>query len=226
MDATIIHQQIARIAQAFSSPLRVRMLDLLVHRERSVDELRLSLSAPLTTVSSHLKILREARLVETRRDGARIHYRIADDSVVAALMALRDLGQARSLEVQEAVRLFLHDEQEMRPVGTDDLLEMMDRGEAVLIDVRPHDEFAAGHIPGAISAPLEDLDKHVGGLRRGVHVVAYCRDTFCVLAPKAVRVLEQSGLSTARLDIGFAEWSAGGRAIEHGEDLAAQGAGA
>ncbi len=216
MDDAVIHEQIARLAQAFANPLRVRILDLLIHRERSVDEIRLSMSAPVTSVSSHLKVLRETRLVDTRRDGVKVYYRIADDSVISALTALRHVGEARSLEVQEVVRQFLGDEDAIKPVGVSDLLRMMHDGEAVLIDVRPREEFESGHIPGAISAPLDDLDGHVAKLRRDVRIVAYCRDSFCVLAPKAARALMQFGVSTERLDIGFTEWSGQGRPVEHG----------
>ncbi|MDO8631459.1 MAG: metalloregulator ArsR/SmtB family transcription factor [Phycisphaerales bacterium] len=218
MDDAVIHEQTARLAHAFANPLRVRILDLLVHRERSVDEIRLSVSAPVTSVSSHLKVLREARLVETRRDGVKIYYRIADDSVVSALTALRHVGEARSLEVREVVRQFLQDEAAVTPVGVDDLMRMMHDGEAVLIDVRPRDEFESGHIPGAISVPLDDLEEHVASLKRDAHIVAYCRDTYCVLAPKAAKALQQFGLNTDRLDIGFTEWSAQGRPVVHGEN--------
>lgn len=217
MDDNVIHEQVAHIAQAFANPLRLRILDLLVQHERSVEEIRLALATPLTSVSSHLKVLRETRLVETRRDGVKIFYRLAGNSVAAAIHALRDVAEQRSLAVQEVVREFLDEHRDMTQIDANELMRLMHSGEAVLIDVRPRDEFESGHIPGAVSMPLADIDARVGELSGDARVVAYCRDAYCVLAPEAVSALRRFGVSTDRLDIGFSEWSAAGRLVERHE---------
>lgn len=209
-----LEPEIAKLAQAFANPLRIRILELLAQGERSVDEIRSSMSAPLTTVSSQLQVLRQARLVESRRDGPRIHYRVADGSVLAALVALRRLAEARSLEAQDLVRDFLANNDDLEHVDSNRLFEMMHAGEAVLIDVRPLEEFEAGHIPGAVSLPLDDLTTRIDQLPRDARIVAYCRDAYCVLAPQAVRAMSKFGLTTERLEIGFTEWVAGGRPVE------------
>jgi rhodanese-related sulfurtransferase/DNA-binding MarR family transcriptional regulator len=214
MESVDLDIEIAKLGHAFANPLRVRILELLAQGERSVDEIRKRLSVPLTTASSQLKVLRQARLVDTRREGQRIHYRLADESVVAALVSLRQLAEARSLEAQSLVRDFLAETRDLEMIDSDSLFARMRDGQVVLIDVRPRDEFEAGHIPGAISLPLEDLEDHLSELPRNTRVVAYCRDTYCVLAPSAVRAMQRFGLSTERLDIGFAEWVADGRPVE------------
>lgn len=209
-----LEMEIAKLAHAFANPLRIRILELLAHGERSVDEIRSRMSAPLTTVSSQLQVLRQVRLVESRREGPRIHYRVAEESVLTALVALRRLAEARSLEAQNLVRDFLADNGDLEHVDSNRLFEMMRAGEAVLIDVRPHEEFEAGHIPGAVSLPLDDLMTRIDRLPRDARIVAYCRDAYCVLAPQAVRAMSRFGLTTERLEIGFTEWVAGGRPVE------------
>lgn len=214
MKTVNLDTEIAKLGQAFANPLRVRILELLAQGERAVDDIRVRLGAPLTTVSSQLKVLRQSRLVDTRREGQRIVYRVADETVLAALVSLRGLAEARSLEAQRLVRDFMDGTHDLEHVESDRLYSMMRNGEAVLIDVRPHDEFAAGHIPGAISLPLDELPERVGALPRNTRIVAYCRDAYCVLAPSAVRAMNRFGLATERLDTGFAEWVAAGRPVE------------
>ncbi|MBI5311420.1 MAG: metalloregulator ArsR/SmtB family transcription factor [Actinobacteria bacterium] len=209
----IISEHTARVAHAMANPVRVHILELLVQRERSVDEIRLALDMPLTSVSSQLKVLREERLVETRRDGVRIHYRIADESVVAALLALRGVAEARNSVVQQVVRDFLNDDSSLAHVDAKSLSRMMQDGDAVLIDVRPRDEYEAGHIPGALSMPLDELDAGRIAAPEDARVLAYCRDAYCVLAPEAVRRLRRHGMQVVRLDFGFSEWAAGGNTI-------------
>lgn len=209
-----LEPEIAKLAQAFANPLRIRILELLAQGERSVDEIKSSMSAPLTTVSSQLQVLRHARLVESRREGPKIHYRVAEESVLSALVELRRLAEARSLEAQDLVRDFLANNDDLEHVDSNRLFEMMHAGKAVLIDVRPLEEFEAGHIPGAVSLPLDDLTTRISQLPRDARIVAYCRDAYCVLAPQAVRAMSRFGLTTERLEIGFTEWVAGGRPVE------------
>jgi rhodanese-related sulfurtransferase/DNA-binding MarR family transcriptional regulator len=209
-----LDNEIAKLGQVFANPLRVRILELLTQGERSVDEIRERLSVPLTTVSSQLTVLKQARLVDTRREAQRIHYRLADESVVAALLALRELAQERSLEAQQLVREFLEDTKNLEQIDSDRLYARLRKGDTVLIDVRPRDEFESGHIPGAISLPVDEIEARVSELPRNARVVAYCRDAYCVLAPSAVRAIRKFGVAGERLDIGYAEWLAKGRPIE------------
>ncbi|MBI4897752.1 MAG: metalloregulator ArsR/SmtB family transcription factor [Actinobacteria bacterium] len=215
MESIELDIEIAKLGHAFANPLRVRILELLTQREKSVDEIRKALSSPVTSVSSQLKILRQARLVDTRREGQRIYYRLAEEAVVSTLISLRNLAEARSLEAQSLVRDFLAETNDLELIDSDRLFSRMRADEVILIDVRPSAEFEAGHIPGAISLPLEELTDRIDQLPRGARVVAYCRDAYCVLAPSAVRALKRFGLATERLDIGFAEWMAEGGPVEH-----------
>lgn len=214
MQSVVLDNEIAKLGHAFANPLRVRVLELLIQGERSVDEIRKRLTAPLSTISSQLKVLRQVRLVDTRRDGQRIHYRLADESVLSALVSLRQLAEARSLEAQDLVRDFLAKNEDLEQFDSSSLFARMRDDTVVLIDVRPQDEFEAGHIPGAISLPLDDLADRISELPQDSNIVAYCRDAYCVLAPGAVRAMKRFGLATGRLDVGFAEWAAEGRPIE------------
>ncbi len=214
MESLELDTAIARLAHAFANPLRVRILEVLAQGERGVDQVRERVDAPLTSVSSQLKVLREARLVNARREGQHIYYSVADDSVLAALVALRGVAEARSLEVRRLVEQFAAGSDDLEHVDSNRLFEMMRAGETVLIDVRPRDEFEAGHIPGAVSMPLDRIERGEVELPGDARVVAYCRDAYCVLAPQAVRALRRFGVESGRLEIGFVEWAAQKRPVE------------
>jgi ArsR family transcriptional regulator len=170
----------------------------------------------LTNTSAHLQVLRRARLVETRREGVKIFYRVADDAVCRFYIALRDLGRARLAEVEQIVRDYFDAPDELEPVSREALLERVHRGEAAVIDVRPAEEYAAGHVPGAVSIPLAELRQRLGELPAGVEIVAYCRGPYCVLAPEALTVLRASGFPARRLEDGFPEWRLAGMPVEVG----------
>ena len=208
MESQIMNDEIARVARAMGHPMRVRILDVLAQGERNVDELSRRLATPLTTLSSQLKVLREARLVTTRREGTKIHYAVADPSILKLLLALRSVAEHRSAEVQRVVFDFVHEIEGLEAVTAAEMAELIDLDKVAVIDVRPRDEYDAGHIPGAISVPLDQLRQRARKFPRGQQIVAYCRDAYCVLAPEAVRELHQLGFGSSRLEIGFTEWAA------------------
>lgn len=211
-----LNEQFARLGKAVASPKRIELLDLLCQGERSVEGLARATRMGLTNTSAHLQVLRRARLVETRREGVKIFYRVADDAVCRFYFALRDLGRTRLAEVEQIVRDYFDARDDLEPVSREALLERVHRGEAAVIDVRPAEEYSAGHIPGAISIPIAELRHRLGDLPAGVEIVAYCRGPYCVLAPEALTVLRGSGFPARRLEDGFPEWRLAGMPVEVG----------
>ncbi len=211
-----LNEQFARLGKAVASPKRIELLDLLCQGERSVEGLATATRMGLTNTSAHLQVLRQARLVETRREGVKVFYRVADDAVCRFYFALRDLGRTRLAEVEKVVRDHFDARDELEPVSREALLERVQRGEAAVIDVRPAEEYAAGHVPGAISIPLPELEQRLGELPRQLEVVAYCRGPYCVLAPEALTTLRANGFQARRLEDGFPEWRLAGMPVEVG----------
>jgi rhodanese-related sulfurtransferase len=213
-----LYEQFARIGKAVSSPRRLELLDLLCQGERGVDALASTTGMPVTTTSQHLQVLRAARLVETRREGTRVFYRVAGEGVYEFLRSLQDLARARLAEVEQAVETFLHARDELEPVRLAELMPLVRREEVVVLDVRPVDEFASGHIPGAVSVPLEELERRLGELPPDAEIVAYCRGPYCLLSAEAVDVLSRSGLRARRLDGGLPEWRLAGYPVASGAE--------
>jgi rhodanese-related sulfurtransferase/DNA-binding transcriptional ArsR family regulator len=211
-----LYEQFARIGKAVTSPRRIELLELLAQGERSVETLAGAAGLGVTTTSAHLQVLRGARLVATRREGTRILYRLVDDSVLALIDLVRRLARARLAEVDEVVDAYFSARDTLAPVGRDELLARTERAEVVVLDVRPREEFEAGHIPGAISIPLDELRERLGELPRGLEVVAYCRGPYCVLAPQAVELLAERGIHARRLDEGLPEWRLAGLPVAAG----------
>jgi rhodanese-related sulfurtransferase len=211
-----LFEEFARLGKAVASPRRIELLDLLCQGERTVEGLADASRMGVTNTSSHLKVLRQARLVETRRDGVKVFYRLADEEVCRFYFALRDLGRTRLAEVEQVVRDYFEARDELEPVARDDLLDRIGRGEAAVLDVRPAEEYAAGHIPGATSVPLPELGRRLGELPRDVEIVAYCRGPYCVLAPEALTILRAGGFTARRLEDGFPEWRLAGLPVEVG----------
>lgn len=170
----------------------------------------------VTNTSSHLQVLRQARVVESRKDGTKVFYRLAGDEVAAFIVALRDLARSRLAEVDEVVRDYFMARDELEPVSRSELVERANRGEVVILDVRPREEFVAGHIPGALSVPLGELDDVLGRLRKRAPIVAYCRGPYCVLAPQAVERLRARGFKARRLADGMPEWRLAGLPVAAG----------
>lgn len=212
----VLYEQFARIGKAVTSPRRIELLELLAQGERSVESVARAAGLGVTTTSAHLQVLRGARLVATRRDGTRILYRLADEDVVALIDLVRRIARTRLAEVDEVVGAYFSARDTLAPVGRDELLARTERAEVVVLDVRPREEFEAGHIPGAISIPLNELRTRLGELPRGAEVVAYCRGPYCVLAPQAVALLGGHGIRARRLDEGLPEWRLAGLPVAVG----------
>jgi rhodanese-related sulfurtransferase len=212
-----LYEQFARLGKALASPRRIELLDLLCQGERTVEALAEAARMGVTNTSAHLQVLRAARLVETRREGVKVYYRLADEEVCRFFFALRDLARARLAEVEQVVRDYLEARDELEPVSRQALLERLGRGDVTVLDVRPPEEFAAGHIPGARSVPLPELERRLDELPRDVEVVAYCRGPYCVLAPEALGILRAAGFRARRLEDGFPEWRLAGLPVEVGE---------
>ncbi len=215
---TTLNELFARIGRALASPRRIELLDLLAQAERSVESLAIESDMSVTLASSHLQVLRRARLVETRRDGARIYYRLADDDVYALLAALRAVAHDRLAEVEEVVQAYFGAPDELEPVRREELVRRATVGDVIVLDLRPPGEYAAGHIPGAISIPLDELEARSALLPPDVEVVAYCRGPYCVLAPRGVALLQGRGFRARRLEDGFPEWRLAGLPVAVGSD--------
>lgn len=213
-----LYEQFARVGKVVASPKRIELLDLLSQGERAVESLAEVTGMGMANTSAHLQVLRGARLVEARKEGTKVFYRLASDEVVHFLLALMEAARARLAEVAELMRDHLADPDELEPVGREDLVGRAARGEVVVVDVRPTEEYLAGHIPGALSIPMEELEARLEELPRQAEVVAYCRGSFCVLAPGAVRLLRSRGWRARRLVDGLTEWRMAGLPVMAGRE--------
>ena len=213
---TALNEQFARVAQALASPRRIELLDLLAQGERSVEALAAAADMTLALASSHLQVLSAARLVERRRDGARVRYRLSGDDAYRLLAALRDVARARVAEVEQLVVTYLTARDHLEPVSRDELAAKVAAGEAIVLDVRPREEYLAGHVAGARSIPLEELEAHLSELPGDQEVIAYCRGPYCVYAPSAVELLRRHGYRARRLVEGFPEWRLAGLPVATG----------
>ena len=211
-----LYDAFAHTGKALSSGKRLELLDLLAQGERTVDALAKAAGLNLTTASAHLQTLKQAGLVSTRREGVRIHYRLAGDDVAALYALLRRVAQTHQVGVEAARTAYLGDDQP-QGVGREELLARAQAGEVVVLDVRPAEEYAAGHIPGALSIPVEQLPDRIDELPAGTEVVAYCRGAYCVLAHDAVRLLNAQGRRAVRLSEGMLEWRLADLPVATGE---------
>jgi rhodanese-related sulfurtransferase len=211
-----LYAQFARIGHAFSSPKRIELLDLLGQGERTVDDLAAQAGAPLKNTSAHLRVLRQARLVETRRDGTRIFYRLADQPVAGFLRSFQALAHERLAEVEQVARQFLHDLDTLQPVTLAELSRRLRDGDATVIDVRPREEYEAGHIPGARSIPVAELKRRLKSLPKSREVIAYCRGPYCVLSLDAITLLRKHGFRARRSELGVPEWRLAGHRVASG----------
>jgi DNA-binding transcriptional ArsR family regulator/rhodanese-related sulfurtransferase len=199
-----LFEQLARVGKALGSGTRLELLDLLAQGPRGVGELAGAAGIGLTTASMHLKTLRQAGLVTTSRDGTTIRYRLANPDVARLYADLRDVACALLPDVDAARTRYLGPDTE--EIGRDELLRRVRAGRVVVLDVRPATEFAAGHIPGAVSIPIDELPRRLSELPADVEIVAYCRGAYCVLAHDAVRILDAEGRRALRLTEGMLEW--------------------
>jgi rhodanese-related sulfurtransferase/DNA-binding transcriptional ArsR family regulator len=199
-----LFEAIAVMGKAFASPRRLELLDLLAQGPRGVDELARASKQSVANASQHLQALHKAGLVSREREGTRVRYELAGDDVLRLWLALRDTSAERLGEVERSARDFLGEEVE--GIGADELVARMRRHDVVLVDVRPSAEFTAGHIEGARSIPLDELEQRLAELPSDRELIAYCRGPFCVMAQEAVRRLKAAGLSARRLEEGWPEW--------------------
>ena len=211
-----LYEEFARLGSALSSPRRLELLDLLCQGERSVESLAKMTRMGVTNTSQHLQTLRGARLVDVRKQGTRSLYGVSDPNVCRLVYQMQHLARVRLAEVQRIAHSYFETRDEFEPISGDDLLERLGRRDTLVLDVRPAEEYEAGHIPGAVSIPLHKLRKRLGGLPADADIVAYCRGPFCVLAPEALAILRTRGLRARRLEDGFPEWKAQGNPIEIG----------
>jgi rhodanese-related sulfurtransferase/DNA-binding transcriptional ArsR family regulator len=201
-----LYEQFARVGKALASGKRLELLDLLGQCERSVDALARASGLGVTTASAHLQILRQANLVSTRRDGTRVLYRLAGHDVADLYARLRTVAHAHLPDVRAARVTYLGREVDSEPVGREELLRRAVAGDVTVVDVRPAEEYAAGHIPGAVSVPVDQLLDRLAELPLDTEIVAYCRGAYCVLAHDAVRFLITRGRRARRLADGMLEW--------------------
>ncbi len=201
-----LYEQFARVGRALASGKRLELLDLLAQSERSVDALARAAGLGVTSASAHLQILRQASLVSTRREGTRVLYRLAGPDVADLYARLRTVAHTHLPDVQMARVIYLGREVDSEPVGRDELLLRAAAGDVTVLDVRPAEEYAAGHIPGAVSVPVEELAHRLAEIPLEAEIVAYCRGAYCVLAHDAVRLLVARGRRARRLADGMLEW--------------------
>jgi rhodanese-related sulfurtransferase/DNA-binding transcriptional ArsR family regulator len=203
---TLLYEQFARVGKALANPHRLELLDVLAQGERTVEGLAQETGMPLANASQHLQILRTARLVETRRAGVSIYYRLASDAVSQLWLSLRHVGEEHLAEVDQLVTSFLQDRASFRSVTVDELREAMQEERVILLDVRPQAEYQAGHLPQAHSIPVAELEARLSELPKEREIVAYCRGPYCVFADEAVSLLRAHGYAASRLQEGVAEW--------------------
>jgi rhodanese-related sulfurtransferase/DNA-binding transcriptional ArsR family regulator len=209
-----LYGQFARVGKALASPHRLELLELLAQGERTVDDVASEVGMSMANASQHLQALREAGLVENRKRGLFVHYRLADDSVVELSRAIRTVAERRLAELDRIVHDHFGDRADPEPVAMKDLLARARSGKVVILDTRPASEFAAGHIAGALSVPVDELKRKLADLPKTKEFVAYCRGPYCVYADRAVELLKQSGRRARRLDGGFPEWKLAGLPVE------------
>lgn len=210
----LIFQQFANVANAFSSPKRLEIIDILLQGEKDVETLSKQISASIANTSRHLQILKNSRLVDNRREGVRIYYRIADDRVYNCWKGLQLLAESRVVEIREVLKNFLEERNAMKTISKDELWSRVQSNDVIVIDVRPEEEFINGHIPGAISIPLAELKDRLNEIPNDQEIVAYCRGPYCVLSPEAIKILKDEGYEALRLEESLPEWKSAGLPVE------------
>ena len=206
----LLYEQVARVGKALASPKRLEMLETLAQGEKSVEALAGALAVDIKLASAHLKSLKEARLVQSRRDGKRIFYRLSGQDVAQLGVTLRDVAEEHLLELRMALQEMMAEPDRLTQVGRKELLTQAKRGDVVVIDVRPQDEYDTAHLPYARSIPLTELTHRLAELPRDVQIVAYCRGPFCLLSDEAVALLKKRGFNARKTFDGVSEWHAAG----------------
>jgi rhodanese-related sulfurtransferase len=210
---TNLFEAIAVMGKALASPVRLELLDLLAQAPRTVDELAQTSGQSTANASQHLQALHAAGLVARERDGTRVRYELAGDETLRLWLALREASAIRLAEVERAAREYLGGD--IEAIGREELVARLARGDVVLVDVRPGEEYAAGHIEGARSIPIDELEQRLAELPDGPEVIAYCRGPFCAYAHEAVRRMRAAGHAARRLEDGWPEWRLSGQTVAH-----------
>jgi rhodanese-related sulfurtransferase len=218
-----LYHQFARIGHAIASPRRIELLDLLAQGEKTVERLAEQSATPVKSTSAHLRVLREARLVETRRQGTFVHYRLAGEDVVALVRSVQAVGQRRLAEVEQVANLYLTKRDELAPVTRKELRRLVRDDLVTVLDARPREEYEAGHIPGALSIPVAELKRRLSEIPEDREVIAYCRGPYCVYSLEAVMLLRKHGYRARRAGDGLPDWRASGLPVAVGAPRVAEG---
>ena len=214
-----LYEFVARVGKAVSSPKRLEILDTLSQSEKTVDAIAKQIGISLKLASAHLQDLKAVSLVESRRDGKCVYYRVADSDVTTFWVGLRNLAEKRLSAMRDILKGFVSEPNTMTPMDRKTLMARAKSGDVIVIDVRPQEEFEAGHFPGARSLPLDQLKKTLKSLPKSKAIVAYCRGPYCLLAEDAVAILLRKGFRATRLREGVSEWIAAGLPIEKNTTL-------
>jgi rhodanese-related sulfurtransferase/DNA-binding transcriptional ArsR family regulator len=209
-----VYLQLARVAKAVGHANRLELLEFVAQGPRSVDELASMTKLSVANASKHLQELRQAGLVKARKEGVRVFYEVAGSDVVDLLGSLRVVAESRIAEVSQLLRTYITSRDDLEPVPAKELLQRAKQGLVTVLDVRPPEEYAAGHVPGAINVTLEALASHLRRLPKGREVIAYCRGPYCLLSVDAVAMLRDKGYKARRMEDGFPEWKAAGMPVE------------
>ena len=210
----ILFSGLATVAKALGHPHRLAVLEQVAQGERSVETVAARTGLAVANASAHLQQLRRAGLIRARRDGRFVFYRLADHEVLALLSCLHRVAERNVAEIEQVMQTYFQARDALEPVSREDLMARMRDGLVTVLDVRPDDEFALGHVPGAINIPLRDLERRLAELPRSHEIVAYCRGPYCVLSYEAVAALRAHGFTARRLEDGLPEWRAGGYPVE------------
>ncbi len=213
-----LYEQFARIGKALANPHRLELLDVLAQCERTVEALAEETGMTVANASQHLQVLRAAHLVEVRREGVSMYYRLADDRVFTLWHALRTVGEAQLAEIDRVVETYLHDRLDFQPLTAQELLSRLNDEQVVVLDVRPAEEYLAGHLPHARSLPVTELEARLSELPTHTEIVAYCRGPDCVFADEADALLRQHGYHASRLHEGLPDWHLLGLPVEAGKE--------
>lgn len=210
----LLYEQVARIGKALASPKRLEMLEVLAQAEKTVEALSMELAIDVKLASAHLRSLREARLVQTRREGKYIYYRVSGPDVAGLWVNLREVAEENLVELRMAVDQMIADPEKLSKVDGKSLMQKAKHGEVVVIDVRPQEEYETAHLPFARSMPLDELEKRLAELPKRQEIVAYCRGPFCLLSDEAVKLLQSRGYKARKILQGVSEWHKAGLPLE------------